>query len=265
MGLLARTAPELASRVAADLFMTPRRFNTPPREQTALADAVPFEVRLGTATRIQAWRWGRGPLVLLVHGWEGRGSQLAPFARPLVEAGYSVVAFDGPGHGASSGKRSSLPHFAFAVRSIAESLGKPHAVLAHSLGCAAATLALRDGLTTQRVVFIAPPLNPSDYVSRFGEILGLDGVVLDRMKDRLEERFLRKWSDYSLEATAREMTAPLLVIHDREDNETRHSEGSALAAAWNGARMISTSGLGHRRILRDEKVIEAAVQFIAAT
>lgn len=263
MGLLSRTAPGVASRVAADLFMTPRRFGTPQRERTVLSDATPFQIRLGTSTRIQAWKWGRGPVVLLVHGWEGRGSQLAPFVQPLVHAGHTVVAFDAPGHGASSGKRSSLPHFAFAVRGVAESLQAPHAIVAHSLGCAATTLALRDGLNVQRLVFIAPPLNPTDYVDRFGAILGINPGVLNAMKSRIEERFLRKWSDYSLEATAREMTAPLLVIHDRDDEETFHSEGAALADAWSGAQMISTSGLGHRRILRDEKVIAATTNFIA--
>lgn len=265
MGLLSRTAPGVASRVAADLFMTPRRFETPARERTLLSDAVPFEVRLGTSTRIQAWRWGRGPLVLLVHGWEGRGSQLAPFVRPLAGAGHTVVAFDAPGHGASSGKRSSLPHFAYAVRCVAEAAGAPRAIIAHSLGCAATTLALRDGLTAERLVYVAPPLNPSDYVMRFGAILGIDAGVLDGMKARIEERFLRKWSDYSLEATAREMTAPLLVVHDRDDEETLHSEGAALAAAWPGARLLSTAGLGHRRILRDETVIDAATAFITAS
>ncbi|HYO74828.1 MAG TPA: alpha/beta fold hydrolase [Thermoanaerobaculia bacterium] len=263
LGLLSRTSPEIASRVAADLFMKPRRFRTPEREQAILAEAPPFEVRLGASTHIQAWRWGAGPAVLLVHGWEGRGSQLAPFVRPLVESGHSVIAFDAPGHGASSGSRSSLPHFAYAVRGVAAATATPHAIVAHSLGCAATTLALRDGLNAQRLVFIAPPLNPSDYVTRFGEILGVTAPVLDRMKLRIEERFLRTWSDYSLEQTAREMTAPLLIVHDRGDVETFHAEGAALAAAWPNARFISTEGLGHRRILRDEKVLEMTTTFIA--
>jgi pimeloyl-ACP methyl ester carboxylesterase len=263
-GLLSRTAPDVASLVAADLFMKPRKFNAPDRERAILAEAVPFEVMLGTNIRLQAWRWGRGPAVLLVHGWEGRGSQLAPFVRPLVDSGHSVITFDAPGHGASSGKRSSLPHFAYAVRGVAAATAPPHAIIAHSLGCAATTLALRDGLTAQRLVFISPPLNPSDYVNRFGEILGVSEPVLDRMKLRIEERFLRKWSDYSLEQTAREMTAPLLVVHDRDDAETFHSEGEALAKAWPEARMISTQGLGHRRILRDESVIEAATRFVTS-
>lgn len=262
MGLLSRTAPGFASRIAADLFMKPRRYAAPERERKVLAQAEPFDVRLGAETRIQAWKWGSGPMILLVHGWEGRGSQLASFVEPLVAAGYSVVAFDAPGHGASSGKRSSLPHFAYAVRVVA-STQNPHAIIAHSLGCAATTLALRDGLRTQRLVYIAPPLNPSDYVTRFGDILNISRPVLDRMRSRIEERFLRKWSDYALDATARTMTTPLLVVHDRDDDDTFHAEGAALAEAWPGAQMISTTGLGHRRILRDESVIDAATKFVS--
>lgn len=265
LSVLSRTAPDVASRVAADLFMKPRRYEQPQREREMLAEANAFDVRVGANAAIRAWRWGTsGPSVMLVHGWEGRGAQLSPFVRPLLAAGFSVVAFDAPGHGASAGNRSSLPHFAWSVRCVADQTEAPHAIIAHSLGCAATTLALRDGLPAERLVYLSPPLDPSDYVNRFGTILGLGPEVLESMKLRIEERFLRKWSDYSLAETAREMTAPLLVIHDEDDNETFWSEGAALAEAWPGAKLISTSGLGHRRILREPSVIEAATRFVLA-
>lgn len=265
MGVLSRTAPGVASRVAVDLFMTPRRYAPPPREREVLADAAPFTVRVGATLTMQAWRWGSGPAVLLVHGWEGRGAQLGSFVRPLVAAGLSVVAFDAPGHGASAGSRSSLPHFTWGVRGVADALdAPPFAIIAHSLGCAATTLALREGMEAERLVYIAPPLDPSDYVARFGDILNISTPVLDRMKRRIEERFLRKWSDYSLAGSAPEMTAPLLIVHDRDDDDTSYADGAALAAAWPGAKMVTTSGLGHRRILRDSSVIEAATRFVLA-
>jgi pimeloyl-ACP methyl ester carboxylesterase len=260
LGILSRTSPHIASAVAADLFMKPRRYPQPPREREALTDAVPFKVH-----SLQAWRWGTsGPAVLLVHGWEGRGAQLASFVRPLVAAGFSVVTFDAFGHGASDGNRSSLPHFAWGVRCLADAIEGPHAIIAHSFGCAATTLAMRDGLITQRVVFVAPPIDPSDYVARFGNILGLGEDVLDRMKLRMEQRFFRKWSDYSLARMARTMSRPLLIVHDRGDEETDWNGGAELADAWPGARMLTTNGLGHRRILRDPSVVEAVTRFVLA-
>ena len=263
MRVLSRTAPSVASRVAVDLFMKARRYRTPERELALLAGSTPFDVRLGDST-LKAWSWGEGPLVILVHGWEGRGSQLAAFVTPLVDAGHRVVTFDAPGHGASDGNRSSLPHFTYALRAVAAATAEPHAIIAHSLGCAATTLALRDGLPANRLVFLSPPLEPVDYTARFGEILDLDRAVVDGMRRRIEDRFLRKWSDYSLSLTAKEMTAPLLIVHDREDKETFWREGHALSEAWPGARMITTEGLGHRRILRDAKVIEDATRFVTA-
>ena len=263
MRLLSRTAPNVASRVAADLFMKPRRHRTPERERHLLKDAQPFDVRLGETKIVKAWRWGAGAkIVLLVHGWEGRGSQLAPFVAPLIGAGYSVVTFDAPGHGASTGSRSSLPHFTWALRGVADATAAPHAIIAHSLGCAATTLALRDGFDVKRLVYLAPPLNPADYTNQFGEILGLDDRTIRGLQLRIEERFLRKWSDYSLAETARVMTAPLLIIHDRDDTETLWAGGAALADTWPGAQMITTEGLGHRRILREPSVIDAVTKFI---
>jgi pimeloyl-ACP methyl ester carboxylesterase len=262
MGVLSRTAPAVASRVAMDLFMTPRRYQRPAREQEVLASAERFVVT-AAGQPVQAWRWGSGPAVLLVHGWEGRGSQLAAFVAPLVARGFSAVAFDAPGHGASAGNRSSLPHFAWAVRAVADAV-HPRAVIAHSLGCAATTLAIREGFAVERLVYISPPLEPSDYVTRFGDILNITRPVLDRMKERIERRFLRKWSDYSLARSAPGMTTPLLVIHDRDDEDTFWAEGDALAKLWPSATMITTEGLGHRRILRDANVVEAGTNFIAA-
>jgi alpha-beta hydrolase superfamily lysophospholipase len=117
--------------VAMDLFMTPHRHTRPAREHEALSLATPFDVGLGDRMTIRAWRWGSGPAVLLVHGWEGRGAQLAAFVDPLVEAGLSVVTFDAPGHGASTGSRSSLPHFAWGVRGVSDAIGGTRAIIGH--------------------------------------------------------------------------------------------------------------------------------------
>jgi pimeloyl-ACP methyl ester carboxylesterase len=55
---------------------------------------------------------------------------------------------------------------------------------------------------------------------------------------------------------------PLLVIHDREDKQIPFGMGKAIAAAWQGAELLSTRGLGHNRILRDPEVVRSAIDFI---
>jgi hypothetical protein len=48
----------------------------------------------------------------------------------------------------------------------------------------------------------------------------------------------------------------ILVVHDRDDDDTYWTEGAALAEAWPGAQLLTTTGLGHRRILRVNRIGE---------
>ena len=59
-----------------------------------------------------------------------------------------------------------------------------------------------------------------------------------------------------------EPVPPLLVIHDRADKEVPCAEGEALAAAWPNGSLVTTVGLGHRRILHDQAVIAHAVDHL---
>ena len=51
--------------------------------------------------QLHAYDWGSptDPVVLLVHGMEGRALQLGKFAPALVGRGLRVVSIDMPGHG----------------------------------------------------------------------------------------------------------------------------------------------------------------------
>jgi len=141
-GRLSSVVPCAATRLAEKIFLTPHRHKAPRHEAEWLADAREFTVPFGNR-KLSAWMWGEGPrTALLVHGWAGRGSQLGAFAAPLVAEGFRVVTFDGPGHGRSPGKRSSLPEMANAVAAILRDLGGADLVVAHSLGAAASAAAL---------------------------------------------------------------------------------------------------------------------------
>ena len=101
-GVLGTIAPVAAGRVATSMFLRPRRHSIPRRELPWLEGALrrDFEVE---GHKIATYWWGEGPVVLCLHGWEGRGSQMGAFAAPLVNAGYTAVAMDLPAHGNSSG------------------------------------------------------------------------------------------------------------------------------------------------------------------
>jgi pimeloyl-ACP methyl ester carboxylesterase len=262
---LARTlgtvAPEWASQWAEKLFFTPRR--TPPsRTARAVLDQGQQRFLELCGERVAVWSWGEGPRVLLVHGWSGYGGQLTAFVAPLVAAGFSVVTFDAPGHGLSSGRFSSLPDMARIIRAVAKATGGPHALVAHSFGAAASALAMRDGLSVERAVFLSPPADPRKAVAFFAKELALPRRVLTRMVERLEAR-VGKLEDFVVPDFAPSLKTPVRIFHDVGDEEVRLEAGEAIARAWPGATLVRTQGLGHYRILYTPAVVSEAVGFIA--
>jgi pimeloyl-ACP methyl ester carboxylesterase len=85
------------------------------------------------------------------------------------------------------------------------------------------------------------------------------------MVGRIERRVGLPLSAFAVPALAATMaTPPLLLVHDRQDAETGRSDSQAIARAWPGARLVTTSGLGHRRILRDPAVVAEVTGFVGS-
>jgi len=261
---LSRLAPPLAARLAARLFVTPVPVKAPEREAkwAKNADRSTIPSPLG---KIPVWVWGDGPAtVLLVHGWSGRGLQLGAFVDPLVAKGYRVVTHDAPGHGEARGRTSSMPAFAATLGAVARRFGPVSAVIAHSLGSTAAIYALAHReLFAERLVAIAAAARLHAVRDRFGEMTSFSPPVVDRVRDSFEDRMGFDWEASEPLRIAPTMAAPLMVIHDSGDRFIPHSEGVELAEAWTDGRLITATGLGHHRILRDPTVIETAVAFIS--
>ena len=55
---------------------------------------------------------------------------------------------------------------------------------------------------------------------------------------------------------------PTLVVHDHDDTTVPYGASQTLMQALSDARLHSTSGLGHRRVLKDPGVIRAVADFI---
>ncbi len=262
---------DLGASLAERLFTSPRRHPRPPRERAVLAGGRRFTVDVtlrsprwgGARTPIATWRWGIGPAVLLVHGWEGRGSQLGAFVEPLVAAGLSVITFDAPGHGDSPGSRLLLTDLADCVTDVAAEVGPLHAIVAHSFGCAAVLLAYaRGGVDAARNVMISPNVLIPESVRRFAQHLALDDADRASFEHRLGGHTGIELDALRLDRLVGPRDAGLLVIHDREDREVPFTHGDRLVATWPNARIRVTEGLGHRRILRAPEVIRDVVDAV---
>jgi pimeloyl-ACP methyl ester carboxylesterase len=257
---LGRISPALAGRVAFHFFCTPFHYPEPPRETKVLREAERFSIPFQD-TRLAAYAWGEGPSVLLVHGWSGRGSQLGAFVEPLVATGHRVVAFDLPAHGRTPGRRTNALVATEAVLRVGKEFGPLHGVVAHSFGALCTTLALRDGLDAGRVAYVAPAARAIQAVRGFARQLGLSWSAEWGLRGEMERRFGPEiWPRFSARVCAPHLNVPALIAHDLDDVEVPYREGQLLAHSWPGSRLVTTAGLGHRRILRDERVIQSTVE-----
>jgi pimeloyl-ACP methyl ester carboxylesterase len=264
--LLERIAPAAGARWAETLWFTVPSARG--RRDRQADPGRPFQVPLhGRAVAGEAW--GEGPVVYLVHGWGGWRWQLDGFVAPLVGAGYRVVAFDTPSHGGSDPGpegpgRGTILEFADALVAVVAANGPAHAVIAHSLGATAAAFAIRRGLAVEQAAFVAPMADPLPYTRTFAGRLGFGERIRTRLVDRLERRVGLPLSAFDVPAMAGQAaTPPLLLVHDRLDTETAWSDSAAIAASWPRSRLVTTSGLGHRRILRAPAVIAEVTGFVA--
>lgn len=257
-------APGRTGRLARDLW-----FSAPPRMKALPLPArgEPFVLDVQGHT-VRGWVWGTGPVIYLMHGWGGRGAQFAALVEPLASAGYRVVMLDAPSHGdsehgpAGPGRTHGV-EFARALDAAFLRFGPAEAVVAHSLGVIATFLALRFGwLGTQRLVLIAPMVRAQSLFDGFQAALGF-GPRTRRAFDRSVEAFVGipgQEFDARVQAAHTE-PVPSLVIADRSDRQTPHADAVGLAAAI-GAPLVTTQGLGHRRILADPAVVRTVVEFV---
>lgn len=257
-----RLSPALGARVAARVFLSPRRAHAPERERAWLKHARPATFKAGRF-RLAGHEWAKtGEPVLLIHGWEGRGSQLGALALAIAEAGLRPVTVDLPAHGSSQGARTNLVEFAEATEAMIERLGGVAGVVAHSFGAAGVTVALRRRLPVGRVAYLAPAEDFEHYPRVFGEWLGLPGPLRERMRDHVENRIGIAMAELRGRLLAPSMRIPLLVVHDEDDVDVPWTDGKTYAQVWPDARLITTKGLGHRRILRDPEVAREVARFL---
>lgn len=265
--LLERTAPGIGAKWAERLWFTVPPKST--RHDVTAKGGRRFETGVYNS-RVVGETWGDdGPTVYLLHGWGGRRQQLGAMVEPLVAARHRVVSFDAPGHGQSDpgpeGRgRGSILELAEALRSVAAVHGPAHAVVAHSIGCMAAAIAVHDGLDVERLVFVAPMADIAPYTREFARRVGFGERIRTRLVPRIERHVGMSLSYFDTSSLGARIASPppLLLAHDRQDPETDVADSETIADAWPTARLHITDGLGHNRILVDPAVVAEVVKFL---
>jgi pimeloyl-ACP methyl ester carboxylesterase len=254
-----------AERAALD-FVTPPREVSPPMLPLPVKGARPLAVP-NWRSHLNAWQVGEAdaPAILLLHGWGGDMRDLDPFVAPLAAHGFRVIAADLPGHGRSAGETSHVVEFAQAARAIADAAGPLYGVIGHSLGAAAAIVALADGLSAGRAVLVAAAADLGLYVRGAAKAHHLDEAETEEMVCHLRVMTGRPLSSLDLASLATRLSVPALFVHSSDDRMAPIGAMRSVAMRWKSARILVQQGLGHRKLLGDPAVIGAAVEFLVTS
>ena len=254
----------LATQLALYLFFRPQRFKRPVREQEMHDHALQTSCYVPDIDKvIQVFRFaGKGPKVLLLHGWSGRGTQLFAFADELRKSNAEVVTFDMPAHGQSLGNKTNIVELVACIKEVHTKYGPFDHAIAHSMGSMALLRALRDGILMKSVAIIGSGDKIRNVFYRFSEQLQFSDKVTEQMIQTVEKKFGMNLESYSSSMSLEHLEMPLLIVHDKDDKETPFTYSKDLHKIANNSELLLTSGLGHHRILRDSKTVQQIVQFI---
>lgn len=265
--LLEKIAPNLLVKFACKLFVTPINYPTPEREKDMVKNAVEELCYVPSIKKnINVYRYKNldsDKKVLLVHGWSGRGTQLFNIAKEMAKLSYQVISFDGPAHGKSDGKKSTMKEFIETIHIINQTYGPFEYVIGHSLGAMSVANALSQGLQTKKAVLISGGDLVTDVISDFIDHLKIDKSYVTKLQRKFEKDYDLKMNDYSVSTVAKNITTPCLIIHDTVDTDVKVDAAHNIHKNIKNSELFITEGLGHRKILGDKAVIQNILNFLA--
>lgn len=248
-------APSLVAPFFRRMMLNPRRHVRPP----PVLSLPPADQRIDLGDGLVAWRWGQGPVVLLVHGFEGNRAQFAAIVAALVERGFAAVTLDVPTHGESAGDELTAVKFIAAIGRTLARLAPVHAVIGHSLGAAMSLYSVAHTGGANRVALISAPSSLTRELNRFA---GLSDRGRKAFIASVEAHVGRPAADFDVSRIAGKVDLPLLLVHDQNDRQVPVLESARTAHVLPGAELMVTRGLGHNRLLADPVVVRAVVDFV---
>lgn len=251
-------AQQSAISRADKIFFTPQKHQTKEWENEAEKAGHRVSLKNGTSALI----WGSGIPILMMHGWEGRATQMAGFIEPLTRLGYQLIALDAPAHGLSEGKRSNPMKFIETMFLAEQVFGPFYAVVGHSMGGGCALYAAAEGMKMEKLVSIAGPSSFKRVSRRFANFIGLNPPTIDRFVEHVETTVGVPFEQIDLTSRAPELTLPALIVHDRDDRQIPFKDGEYIANALANGHLYETVGMGHKAIMRSSLMIDTVTNFI---
>ena len=252
--VLETIAPSLAIRWAVQLFLTPYNFGFTPSEKEHLSRFKISDLKLSRFI-VRIYEIGKGPTIIFLHGWAGRGMQFHKMALSMADSGYRCLLIDAPAHGASQGKKTNVFEFAEVFNEMKAQQDDMIAAVGHSLGAVSISFAISEGSKVPAFISIGAPVVAQDILDEFANKLNITSITTDGIRAKAVADFSRTFESVAMESTFKKVNCPVLALHGVDDLDVPVYHLDVLKGINSTTEIRRFDGIGHRRVLKDEKVI----------
>ncbi len=264
LNLLAVVSKKKAAEKAFKIFCTPF-YRSKKKAPPVFDSASPISIHVKGIT-VRGFKWNSGGIkrVLILHGFESSCKNFEPYIYKLIQKNYEVIAIDAPAHGVSDGKEITLPLYIETITAVRYYVGVIDGYMAHSFG----GLALAHFVETIpnrdiKLVFIAPATETKTAIDSFFRFLQLNEDVRIEFEKLIKEKSGVPSSFFSIPRALQNIQTDVLWVHDKDDDVTPLKDVKpVMEKNYPNVSFIITEGLGHKKIYRDNKVINAVVDFL---
>lgn len=262
-------SPRKAAEVAYRIFCTPFKGKSKRKSPPVFHKAEKLSFIQDNLT-IRGFRWKsehpNGRKVLIIHGFSSYAYKFEKYILPLRKEGFEVLAFDAPAHGNSDGKLINAYIYMQAILEIEKLYGPMYALIGHSLGGLAASLAFESlpDNTNRRLVLIAPATETERAITNFFQIIPADNKTILAFRQLISEMTHLPVSYFSVSRVVKNLSARVIWVHDKQDTIcTFEDVKPLLSLTLPHVRFLITEQLGHSRIYKDDKICHEIVGFLA--
>lgn len=220
----------------------------------------------------------RNETIVCVHGWDGRGFNFYKFIPKFLDKGFRVLVPDFPKHGKTEGIECGCHVFGHSINTLIHYINAPVYILAHSLGNAGVCVnyGISDEVekkSIKRYAGLSFFNHSLDIVKFYENMIGLSNRCHPYFFNECSKNLGFDFNKIAFGKIIREYNIPTLLIHDKNDKELVIENARKSAELLKYKNYVvndeikpcfyESEGLGHRRILRDEKIVDRVVEFFS--
>lgn len=244
-----------------NVFCTVRKGKILPSQKNFI-DPVKDKVHSFGEHKIQSYQWqGTKETILLLHGWESNTYRWHKLIKKLQKADFTIIAFDAPAHGYSSGEYLNVPIYAEILEHMIQYY-KPKHLVGHSVG--GMTIMFHQYYNPksdiEKIVTIGSPSEFHEIMAHYQQLLGFNSKVLELLDEYLFHKLGFRIHELSTPTFAKTNTKKGLLFHDRLDKVTPYHGSERVHSAWKGSQLVSTEGFGHS--MHQDEVNEQIIDFL---